>query len=522
MMIKGNKMYGSNPIMGLDYPDVDVIRVEDTYYMVSTTMYFMPGGVILRSYDLLNWEIASYVYETLDDTESQQLKGEQNIYGKGMWAASLRHHKGIFYVCFVANDTHKTYLFQSTHIEGPWKKQTIKGFYHDCSLLFDDDDKVYMIYGNKTIYLTELNVELTEPKVNGLNRVIVEDTGHKGLGYEGAHFYKINGRYYAFFIHSLRNCWFRTEACFSSDSLLGEFTGGDVFQDDMQYRNAGVAQGGIVDTPEGKWYAILFQDRGAVGRLPVIVPLHWEDNQPVLGVEGKVPIQLELISTRPDYVYDPLYTSDEFNYVPDAKGKVTLNKVWQWNHNPHLKYWSVTECPSALRLHSGKICDNLLQAYNTLTQRTAESISSAEITVDGSAMKNGDFAGICALLGCYGAVALMCEDDTYSIVMQGKAPSDGSLYQNDGDMSRETATVYEKVAWDMPYVSLKVCVDYRNEVDEATFYYKHDSKWIPIGKPHKLIFKMDLFTGCRFGLYYYSTQEIGGWTDFKHFIYNRE
>ena len=38
-----------NPITRLDYPDPDVIRVEDTYYMVSTTMHFMPGCEILQS-----------------------------------------------------------------------------------------------------------------------------------------------------------------------------------------------------------------------------------------------------------------------------------------------------------------------------------------------------------------------------------------------------------------------------------------------------------------------------------------
>ena len=62
---------GTNPILYTDYPDPDVIRVDDTYYMVSTTMHFMPGGVILRSYDLVHWEHASYVYDVLEDTPGQ-------------------------------------------------------------------------------------------------------------------------------------------------------------------------------------------------------------------------------------------------------------------------------------------------------------------------------------------------------------------------------------------------------------------------------------------------------------------
>ena len=62
-----------NPIIPLDYPDPDVIRVEDTYYMVTTTMHFMPGCEILRSYDLLHWEHAAFVYERLDSTAGQRL-----------------------------------------------------------------------------------------------------------------------------------------------------------------------------------------------------------------------------------------------------------------------------------------------------------------------------------------------------------------------------------------------------------------------------------------------------------------
>ena len=102
-----------NPIIKADFPDPDVIRVEDTYYMICTTMHFFPGGIILRSYDLIHWEFASYVFDRLESTDAQRLQGEQSIYGKGMWAASLRYHKNKFYVCFSAYDVGKTYLFSA-------------------------------------------------------------------------------------------------------------------------------------------------------------------------------------------------------------------------------------------------------------------------------------------------------------------------------------------------------------------------------------------------------------------------
>lgn len=509
------KVKATNPLIGQDYPDPDVIRVDDTYYMVSTTMHFMPGAVLLRSYDLVHWEIVGYLYDTLDNTPDQRLIGEGSIYGKGMWAASLRYHKGEFYVCFVANDTHLTYLYRSRNIEGPWTKKNIRGFYHDCSLFFDDDDRVYLIYGNTQIHLTELDADLNGPKEGGLDRIIVEERGNKLLGYEGTHFYKIGGRYYAFFIHSVQDeehVFFRTEACFSSDSLTGEFTGGDVLRADMGYRHSGVAQGGIVDTPDGDWYAVLFQDRGAVGRIPVLVPVHWKGDVPVFGVEGKAPRTFEVMSTRPGYSYEPVYASDDFCG--------SLKKVWQWNHTPHNDLWSLKERPGHLRLYSGRLCRTLTESWNTLTQRMTEPASAGIVTVDGTHMKDGDFAGISAFQGCYGGIALTRENGEYLLVMFEKEIGDTSSVSGYGFEKEEILRAKLPAAG--PEITLKCSVNFRDEADEARFFYERDGEWIPLGPGKRLAFKLDHFTGCRFGLFYYSTGETGGYVDFSHFIYEVE
>ena len=210
-------------LISMDYPDPDVIRVGNTYYMVSTTMYFMPGCEILKSYDLVNWEHASYVYERLDSTPAQCLEEDTNIYGQGMWAASLRYHDGLFYICFVANDTHKTYLYTSPDVRGPWTKNCVNGFYHDNSILFDDDGRVYIVYGNREIRLTELAPDLSGPKPGGIDKVIIRDSDDAPLGYEGAHFYKIGGKYYIFVINIPRDTGRRTESCFISDTVDGEY-----------------------------------------------------------------------------------------------------------------------------------------------------------------------------------------------------------------------------------------------------------------------------------------------------------
>ena len=510
-----------NPLTRLDYPDVDVIRVEDTYYMVSTTMYFMPGCEILRSYDLVHWEHAAYVYDRLDSTPAQCLR-EGNIYGQGMWAASLRYHNGMFYVCFVANDTRKTYLYTASRIEGPWEKNIVEGFYHDCSLLFDDDGKVYIVYGNRNIRLTQLKEDLSGPLPGGLDRIVVRDAEGPFLGYEGTHIYKINGKYYLFFIHSLQNEWKRTEACFVSDSLEGEFVGGDILNDDMGYCNMGVAQGGIVDTPDGKWYSILFQDRGAVGRIPVLIPMTWENDYPVLGVNGRIPADFEVTSTRPEHVYEPLVTSDDFRFEAGLSeeeekrkyGSFGYKSAWQFNHEPELDLVKCDEEQGTLWLKTDTLCDSLVKAKNTLTQRMLYPGCVGEVTVDISKLKDGDFAGICALQGCFGFVAVTRRDGRAYIVMHSKVAETPDMINYDA-ASKE----WEAVPVEGDTFRLKVVVDFTNMKDIAKFYYQKGWGWQKIGVDHKLYFKLDHFTGCRFGLFMYSTKEAGGQAGFKDFIY---
>ena len=62
------------PAVHADFPDPDIIRVGDTYYMATTTMYFMPGGDILRSRDLVHWEFLCHVFDRLEDNPAHKLE----------------------------------------------------------------------------------------------------------------------------------------------------------------------------------------------------------------------------------------------------------------------------------------------------------------------------------------------------------------------------------------------------------------------------------------------------------------
>ena len=513
-------IHKNNPLIYSDFPDLDVIRVEDTYYMISTTMHMFPGGVILRSFDLLNWEILTYVFNELDETPASRLEEGQNIYGQGMWAPSMRYHNGRFYICFAANDTRKTYLYQAEHITGPWEKSEIEGFYHDSSLLFDED-RVFLVYGNTQIFLTELKDDLSGPKPDGLNRIIITDQDYVSLGYEGSHIQKIHEKYYVFMIHWLADgSKRRTQACFVSDSLEGTFLGKDVLDDDQGFLNAGIAQGGLIDTPEGDWYAMLFQDHGAIGRCPVLVPVIWENDFPIFGYGGKVPLALEVKSTRDNHNYAPLTDSDSFTYKTDQAGVVSLKNVWQWNHAPDNALWSVADRPGALRITTRETVANVVMARNVLTQRMMGPVSDITVQIDASKLHEGDFAGICALQGCYGWIAMTKRDGKYAIVMVEKQfdSKEGIWGVKGGDkspgMEQDIVIVTNSVA------EFRVIADFKDGKDEVRFLYKNKDGWEQIGPVHKLYYLLDHFMGCRVGLFLYSTQISGGSADFMNFNYS--
>lgn len=493
-----------NPLLMLDYPDLDVIRVEDTYYMISTTMYFMPGGEILRSKDLVNWEHACFIYDTLDGTPAQRLEDGKGVYGAGMWAASLRYHEGKFYVMFVCNDTKKTYLYVADSIDGPWVKSHVEGFYHDCSLLFDDG-RVYVVYGNREIHLTELNSELTGPKEGGLDRVIVRDTDTVGLGYEGSHLYKINNRYYVFFIHSVENRWFRVESCFVADSLEGDFVGGDIFANDIGYCDSGVAQGGIVDTPDGKWYGIFFQDRGAVGRIPVLVPVEWENNPQMGGLYPKITGDADTLlnpvkeSDLSPYICEPLWGSDDFD--KDNGPSFGFASYWQFNHEPVLQNVHIDTANKCFELTTDRITNHIHSAVNTLTQRLKAPCNHIEVTVDASGINNGDYAGLTCLQDAYGFVAITKDNDEYYMVMNER------VYEGE-DSPKYEDIERARVKIDSPVQVLSFDANFDNMVDEVIFN---------IGPAHKMYFKITHFTGNRAGLFYYSTKESGGKVKFSKF-----
>lgn len=331
----GNETF-TNPVMYADVPDVDVIRVDDAYYMVSTTMHLSPGCPVMKSTDLVNWETVSYTYDILDDGDKFALRNGESDYGNGSWAASIRHYNGKYYVSFASLSTGKTYIFSTTDVEnGTWHRSEFSGYLHDVSLLTTQDDGMYVVYGSGTarcrpVYEDEngditLGDEVTLIEYTGLDNDGNPVNGPVSYISEGIHAYEIGDYYYLFMIQ-----WptggRRQEVCWRASSLDGPWESRKVFDSglefDGQMDNAGVAQGGIVQAADGSWYAMLFQDHSSVGRIPVLVPVTWEDGWPVFGDEnGQAPVEMDLPGTytgeKDIVVSDEFYNGQPHSFAAD-------------------------------------------------------------------------------------------------------------------------------------------------------------------------------------------------------------
>jgi beta-xylosidase len=486
-----------NPLVFADVPDMSMIRVGATYYMSSTTMHMSPGLPIMKSKDLINWKLIGYCYDTLVDNPAMNLTDGKGTYGRGSWASCIRYHNGTFYVTTFAQTSGRTHIYSTKDIEnGPWKAVTFKPSYHDHTIFFDDDGKIYMIYGAGKLMILELKDDLSgvKPETEKVlieNATAISGTGG-GLPAEGSQLFKVNGKYYLYNISWPRG-GMRTVIIHRADKITGPWEGKVALQD------LGVAQGGLIDKPDGTWYSYLFRDYGSVGRIPYLVPVKWEDGWPVLGVNGKVPQTLDLPANKS--LIPGIVSSDEFNR---KKKDPALPLVWQWNHNPDNNLWSLTERKGFLRLKTGRIDTTFLTARNSLTQRTIGPVCSGIISIDISNMKDGDFAGLGLLQKQFGLLGVQISGNNKTIVMinasTGKPLEAASIPLNQN----------------MVYV--KAECNFRDKKDVADFFYSLDgTSWLHVGTQLKMAYTIPQFIGYRFALFNYATKNTGGFADFDYF-----
>jgi len=536
----GNGTY-TNPLFYDEFSDPDILRVGDDYYLAGTTMHAVPGLVILHSKDLVNWENISYCFDRFDfDDDAFSLKNHQEIYGQGVWAPAIRYANGQFYV-FTNINGKGLQCYTSKDIHGPWEHHNMQGRIYDLSVLFDDDGKIYAIHGYGEVKCTELKPDMSGP-IEETERTIIPEGN--GVG-EGHHIYKINGMYYLISTDYLPNG--RT-LCSRSKSIWGPYETRVITADETygyhaasltqvprgtKYRigedgtkfslgpldkNATACsnahQGGIVQAKDGKWWALFMQDFHSIGRTVCLMPMTWEDGWPMVGLKGNLG-RAPRTWFKPDFSrkeergmrneitpHAPYDRSDDFDYSPSSK---TLKPIWQWNHNPDDKMWSLKG--GRLRLQSMP-AEQLMWARNTLTQRVIgpKSIATVELYIKG--MKDGDVAGL-------GNINVPCS--WIGIVKDGKDLTLQCFEQLTNDttvLKPQTSILGSQTS----RIWLRCIGDYDN--DQAQYAYSTDGvTFQTLGRMMPLSYQLISFQGSRHALFAFNHKGLkGGYAEFDNFV----
>jgi beta-xylosidase len=483
----------NNPVLWQDFADIDIIRVDDTYYYSASTMHYSPGAPILRSFDLVNWEFAGHSVPRLDFGSKYDLSGGRG-YVRGIWASTLNYRRsnGTFY-WLGCIDFSQTYVYTATSVEGPWQRRSqINNCYFDAGLLIDDNDTMYVAYGNTTINVAQLSAD-------GLSQVRTQQVFQtpSSIGtLEGARFYKRNGSYYIFltrpangqYILKSSNPFGPYEVRQLLLDLPGPITGGGVPH-----------QGGLVQTQNGDWYYLAFVDSYPGGRVPVLAPVTWTaDGWPVLQTAGgrwggSYPSPNLPPPPRP---VRPMIGTDTFTGT-------TLGPQWEWNHNPDNARWSVN---NGLRLQTTTVTNDLYAARNTLTHRIQGPTSTATIVLNYSAMRDGDRAGLALLRDSSAWIGVRRDSGATRVVMTNGLAMDSNWNTTSTGTEAASAAVSGGRIW------LRVNADIRPGTGrQGRFSYSTDGvNFTQLGPGFTMTNAWQFFMGYRFGIFNYSTQALGG------------
>ena len=190
--------------------------------------------------------------------------------------------------------------------------------------------------------------------------------------------------------------------------------------------------------------------------------------------------------------------------------------MWQWNHNPDNRYWSLTEREGYLRLKTGSVVENIQQARNTLTQRTFGPECSGWISMDTANMKNGDYAGLAALQSKYGFIGVKKYGGKRYIVY---VHTDSQPADRDEMMNVvPDEQIIAELEQDVVYLKSEYTFDGTVSGDTVTFYYSTDEvNWTKAATLGDLEYSMLHFTGYKFALFNFATNSVGGYVDFDYF-----
>ncbi|HVZ48053.1 MAG TPA: family 43 glycosylhydrolase [Gemmatimonadaceae bacterium] len=386
-----------NPILHADYSDPDAVRVGDDYWLVASSFNHAPGLPLLHSRDLVNWQLAGHALPRL----VPEAAFAAPRHGQGVWAPAIRHHAGKFWIYYPDPDF-GLYVTTAENPRGPWSAPVLvkagKGLIDPCPL-WDDDGRVYLVHAWAKSR-SGINNKLTLLRLSADGLRAEEDLGFvidgdKLPGYstlEGPKLYKRNGWYYVFApAGGVTAGW---QSVFRARDIRGPYEDRIVLAQGGTSVN-GPHQGALVDTPNGEWWFLHFQDQGAYGRVVHLQPVSWRDDWPAIGTAAASgapkgePVPSHAKPALPPQPRAVPATGDNFDTL-------ALGAQWQWQANPGERWCSLADRPGSLRLFAqpAPAGANLYDAPNLLLQKFPAREFTATTRLEFDPRADGDRAGL--------------------------------------------------------------------------------------------------------------------------------
>jgi alpha-N-arabinofuranosidase len=408
-----------NPILTGFYPDPSVTRVGDDFYLVTSTFAYFPGIPVFHSKDLVNWtQVGNAI-----DRPGQLDFGTLGL-SRGVFAPTIEHYDGRFYILNTCVDCGGNFLITATDAAGPWSDPVwlpdLEGGI-DPSLFVDAEGQAWILNngppegapqyeGHRAIWIQRF--DLARQSTFGPRTVLVNggvDINTKPIWIEGPHLTWRNGWYYLTCAEG-GTAEGHSQVALRSRSPDGPFEayagnpiltqrGLDPARPDP-ITSAGHAD--LVQTPDGAWWATLLAvrpygpDQYNTGRETFLLPVDWSGDWPIITTPGQIiPYQAE----RPNLSAQPAPatpTSGPFTVVDDFNGPA-LPPYWMMMRNPRATWYDLTSTPGDLTLEPRPVDlgDNANPSF--LGRRQQHQFATAETVMRWSPTRDGDRAGLAAL-----------------------------------------------------------------------------------------------------------------------------
>lgn len=334
-----------NPVLSGFYPDPSVCRVGEDYYLVTSSFEYFPGVPLFHSRDLVHWTQLGHCL-----TRTSQLPLTGAAASGGIFAPTIRHHAGGFFMTTTNVSASGNFIVTATDPRGPWSDPipvAQEGI--DPSLFFDRDGSVLFTTSSGGALQSRIDIAtgklLSEPKVIW--------TGTGGQYPEGPHLYYRGGWYYLLlseggteYGHMItmarsRSPWGPFEPCPRNPLLTHR---------SLRSPIQALGHADLVETPDGAWFAVSLGIRPNgyppcyhLGRETFLTPVTWaEDGFPVIGDDGRTALEMRT-TLRLEADPTPPPSRDHFD-------SQELALCWNYLRNPDFALYSLGERPGYLRL----------------------------------------------------------------------------------------------------------------------------------------------------------------------------